>query len=73
MCRQMKKLLLAGIAVAAFCGVPALAADMAFKAPPPPAPAFSWAGFYLGINGGYSLANDPFSQTLSEAGVTAAS
>ncbi len=33
----MKKLLIACIA-AAFCGAPALAADMAVKAPPPPAP-----------------------------------
>jgi hypothetical protein len=34
----MKKLLAACFAAAAFCGVPALAADLAVKAPPPPPP-----------------------------------
>jgi len=51
----MKKLLVAGIAVAAFCGVPALAADLPTKAPaysPPPTPMFNWTGFYVGIEGG---------------------
>jgi outer membrane immunogenic protein len=43
----MKKLLIASIAAAAFCGAPALAADMPVKAPPPAAP-FNWAGFYVG-------------------------
>ena len=33
----------------------ALAADMVVKAPPPPsAPVYSWAGFYVGGNIGYS-------------------
>jgi outer membrane immunogenic protein len=32
---------------------PAIAADMALKAPPPPPPtAFSWTGFYVGLNAG---------------------
>jgi outer membrane immunogenic protein len=48
---SMKKLLAAGIAVAAFCGAPALAADMPVKAPMV-AQAFNWTGFYLGIEGG---------------------
>jgi outer membrane immunogenic protein len=46
----MKKFLVAGIAAAAFCGAPALAADVAVKAPPPaPAPvvALDWTGPYL--------------------------
>ena len=34
--------------------VSAVAADMAVKAPPPPAAVFSWAGFYAGGNVGYS-------------------
>lgn len=55
----VKKLLVAGIAAAAFCGAPALAADMAVKVPPPPptvAPAYSWTGFYVGgeIGGGWA-------------------
>lgn len=41
------------IAVAAMIGRPVLAADMPLKAPPPPA-AFSWTGFYVGGNVGYS-------------------
>jgi outer membrane immunogenic protein len=47
----MKKLLIAGAALAALIGTPALAADMALKAAPPPAaPAWSWTGFYAGVN-----------------------
>ena len=34
-------------------GTPALAADMALKAPPPAPAAFSWTGCYAGGNGGY--------------------
>jgi outer membrane immunogenic protein len=50
----MKKLLTA-IAVAGLIGTPAFAADMAVKAPPPaPAPVYSWTGFYVGGNVGYS-------------------
>jgi hypothetical protein len=33
------------------------------------APIDTWAGFYLGINGGYSIGRDPFNQTLAAAGV----
>jgi len=53
---QMKKLLVAGIAAAAFCGAPVLAADLPVKAPayrPAPAPMFSWNGCYLGGHAGY--------------------
>jgi outer membrane immunogenic protein len=47
----MKKTL-RGIAVfAALAATPALAADLALKAPAPP-PAWSWAGFYIGGNVG---------------------
>jgi opacity protein-like surface antigen len=42
-------------------GTPALAADMAVKAPPPaPAPIYSWAGFYLGVNGGGGITSTEF-------------
>jgi outer membrane immunogenic protein len=51
----MKKILVAGIAAAAFCGAPALAADLPVKAP---APAFyNWTGFYGGLNAGYGWAD----------------
>jgi outer membrane immunogenic protein len=47
----MKKVLLAGIAAAAFCGAPAFAADMPTKGPvykAAPEPMFNWSGFYAG-------------------------
>jgi outer membrane immunogenic protein len=53
----MKKALFLGISLAAVATAPALAADLAqrtyTKAPAyVPAPIYSWAGFYLGINAG---------------------
>src|SRR6185437_13309217 len=52
----MKKFLLSTVALIAL-GVtaPALAADMAVKAVPPPivAPIYDWSGFYIGANGGW--------------------
>jgi outer membrane immunogenic protein len=52
----MKKLIIALTAVAAFTG-PALAADLARKAPmyQPPAPVYNWTGFYIFGGGGYGL------------------
>jgi len=50
----MKKRLLAGVALTALLGGSALAADLrapVYKAPPP-APVFSWTGFYFGGHGG---------------------
>ena len=37
--------------------MPALAADIPYKAPPPmmAPPVYNWTGFYIGINGGYSF------------------
>jgi len=49
---------LIGIAVIAALGTaPAVAADMAFKAPAVPEPVWTWTGFYVGGNGGYSWGN----------------
>ena len=55
----MKKFLLAAVGSATLLGVaaPALAADMAVKAPPPPPPIYSWAGFYIGGNGGWGTSH----------------
>jgi outer membrane immunogenic protein len=37
----------------------AFAADIAVKAPlPPPAPVFTWTGFYVGLSGGYNRSRD---------------
>jgi outer membrane immunogenic protein len=53
----MKKFLLATVSLVAFASAvaPALAADMAVKAPPPaPLPViYDWSGFYIGGNGGW--------------------
>jgi outer membrane immunogenic protein len=53
----MKKFLLATVGLIAFASAaaPALAADMAVKAPPPaPLPViYNWSGFYIGANGGW--------------------
>src|SRR5262245_45075888 len=46
----MKILLSLAAALAAF---PAFAADIPVKAPAAPAPIYSWAGSYLGLNAGY--------------------
>jgi outer membrane immunogenic protein len=49
----MNTTLLGIAAVAALVATPVLAADLALKAPPPPPPpAFSWTGFYIGLDGG---------------------
>jgi outer membrane immunogenic protein len=62
----MKKALLAGALLGAFGGV-ASAADIPVKAPyrPPPPPVWSWTGFYVGANGGYSFGRDDFTQSLA--------
>src|ERR1700733_291282 len=54
----MMKIAIGIAAVAVLAGTPALAADMAVKAPPPvAAPAYSWTGFYVGANIGYGWGN----------------
>jgi outer membrane immunogenic protein len=53
----MKKLATATAAIA-LIGTPALAADMAVKAPAPaPAPVYNWSGWYAGLNAGASFGN----------------
>jgi outer membrane immunogenic protein len=68
----MKKLLLAAIAAGALYGAPAFAADMPLKAAPPaPAAAFDWSGFYVGGDAGWQRSriglSDPLFGTLTYA------
>ena len=56
----MKRMKLAvAVVLTALGATRALAADMPVKAPPvaPPAPVYSWTGFYVGANGGYGFAD----------------
>jgi outer membrane immunogenic protein len=55
---QLRGLLVAGIATTAFCGAPALAADMPVKAPAP----FSWDGLYVGVHAGYGWGDYKFTE-----------
>jgi outer membrane immunogenic protein len=48
----LKKIFLASAALALFAS-PGFAADLPVKAPPMPAPVFSWTGLYVGGNGGW--------------------
>lgn len=45
-------------------GAAASAADLPAAAPMPPVVAPGWAGFYLGVHGGYGWGDNNFSQTL---------
>ena len=59
----MRKLSIACIALGALVAGPAMAADLglpALKAPPPLAPAYSWTGCYLGVQGGGGFMHDSF-------------
>ena len=47
----MKKLALGIVGLTALVAGPAMAADMPFKAAPPP-PVFSWTGCYIGVHAG---------------------
>jgi opacity protein-like surface antigen len=59
--RPMKKTTLRLLAFIFLIASPAFAADMAVKAPPPPASApFSWTGFYAGIAGGLAWGQSQF-------------
>src|SRR5260370_20689108 len=66
----MNGLMWAGFALAVFFA-PAMAADMPLKARPAPlmAPAWSWTGFYIGINGGGSVGNDSSTASFTDTPV----
>lgn len=71
----MKKAALGIIAIAAAIGTPALAADMALKAPPPPQPVSTWTGCYVGGNVGGGWTNqdqDRVDQIITATGTTIA-
>ena len=51
----------------------ASAADMGapvYKAPPPVAPAWSWTGFYIGVNAGGVIAHNPYTMSDATLGTT---
>jgi outer membrane immunogenic protein len=67
-----KKLVLRSVALTAMIAGPAMAADMPVKAPPKavaPAPAYSWTGFYVGGNVGYSWGRPDGDTTLTGFGL----
>src|SRR3979409_1106239 len=63
----MKKLLLAGVALAALSGS-AVAADLRRPAYAPPPPLSSWSGLSWGVNIGYSWGHDERTATLAGVG-----
>jgi len=67
----MRKGLLTG-ACALALAAPAYAADLPYKAPPapPPAPLFSWTGFYIGANIGGAFTRDSIIDNLTGASLS---
>ena len=67
----MKKLIVAAVAALASVGA-ANAADLPTKAPLAPAPmvapAFSWTGFYIGVNGGWAWGHSTFDYNPPDVG-----
>jgi outer membrane immunogenic protein len=63
----MRIFLIANAVLAALIARPALAADMATKAPilPAASPAYNWSGFYLGLNAGGDWGNSDPSSTAA--------
>jgi outer membrane immunogenic protein len=78
--RRLSPSLWVGIAVAASAlaaAVPTFAADLPPPAAPPPrapvayipaAPAFTWTGFYIGLNTGYAFGNSNWTSPLGSTG-----
>jgi outer membrane immunogenic protein len=64
------KLITLATAVVVWSITPAWSADLPVKAiyKAPPVDVWTWAGFYGGINAGYSLGNDPFLQASGNFG-----
>lgn len=60
----MKRILLASVAALGLAGT-ASAADLAVKAPVVYAPAFTWSGCYLGINGGWIGSDESYASRYS--------
>ena len=58
----MRKTLLASVSALVLSSSVVLAADMPIKAPPLPAPASAWTGFYVGLNAGYAWGNSDLRQ-----------
>jgi outer membrane immunogenic protein len=68
---MLMKTLIGISAIAVFIGAPALAADMAVKAPPvAPALVYSWTGFYIGAQAGYGFSDNKSSFSGFDSGDT---
>jgi outer membrane immunogenic protein len=68
----MKNMTLAIVSALMLAAPAAQAADMALKAPPPPAPVDTWTGFYIGGNAGYAWGHfDPTSNFTCPTGSAA--
>jgi outer membrane immunogenic protein len=61
----MKRLLIGIVAVIALASTPTLAADIALKAPCCSTPVWSWTGFYVGGNVGYSWGSDRIDNSVA--------
>jgi outer membrane immunogenic protein len=70
----MKRVILTALAGALACAIaaPGQAADLPRKALPisPVVAAFSWSGFYVGINGGYGWGKADLSNVVGSAAIT---
>jgi outer membrane immunogenic protein len=65
---MMKKAIIAGLAFGTMV-VPAMAADMYVRSPPPPLmPVCEWCGVYLGANAGHSVGVDSFNTSVFATG-----